>query len=248
VRLRAGIRVTRDPIPTSTVLNRGIRTFKPRRSRITQSQQNALSSAQEYILDFSPEILQERYAWPDSHSPLYVDIGFGNGVSTIALAEENPKSSFLAIDIHTPGVGDLLSEIQRKKLTNIRVMESDSIAVFEHMIPPNSLSGIFTLFPDPWPKARHHKRRIVQPAVMELFYSRLVTGGFWQIATDWQEYADAIAELFAQTESTQTESQGPHQKWSGGIVQRPHRPVTHYESRAIREGRTVTDFRFMKQN
>lgn len=235
-----GLRVTLEPIPTSTVLNRGIRTFKPRRSRITQSQRNALSRAQEYILDFSPELLQEKNAWPDAHSPLYVDIGFGNGVSTIALAEENPESSFLAIDIHTPGVGDLLNEIHKLQLTNIRVMESDSIAVLEHMIAPNSVSGIFTLFPDPWPKVRHHKRRIVQPAILDLFWSRLITQGFWHIATDWQEYADSITELFEQPQVRSA--------WSGGVVPRPNRPVTHYEGRAIREGRNVTDFRYVKRN
>ncbi len=232
--------MTENPLPANSVLNRGIRTFKPRRSRITQSQRNALLSARQYILDFSIGPAPATQAWPESHSPLYIDIGFGNGVSTIALAQANPDSSFLAIDIHTPGVGDLLSEIQKQGLTNIRVMETDSLAVLEHMIVPDSVSGIFTLFPDPWPKARHHKRRIVQPAVMKLFSSRLVTGGFWQIATDWQEYADSISQLFQEPEAQIT--------WFGGITPRPDRPITHYESRAIREGRNVTDFRFVKQD
>lgn len=232
--------MTDKPLPASSVLGRSIRTFKPRRSRITQSQQKALVNAGESLIYFVDDSLRSRYLWPNSQSSLFVDIGFGNGVSTVALAEANPESSFLAIDVHTPGVGDLLSEIHTRELKNIRVMETDSIAVLEHMIAPRSVSGIFTLFPDPWPKARHHKRRIVQPAVMDLIHSRLAAQGFWHIATDWQEYADSIIELFEQPKNRIA--------WSGGIVHRPDRPITHYERRALREGRAVTDFRFVKRN
>lgn len=225
-------------LPSSSVLNRGIRTFKPRRSRITKSQQMARDCLSEPVIEFSTGPIQETAQWPPSGSPLYLDIGFGNGASTVSLAERNPDNSYLAVDVHTPGVGDLLSKINDRQLQNVRVMETDSIAVLEHMIRPESLAGIFTLFPDPWPKSRHHKRRIVQPVIIDLVYSRLTHSGFWHIATDWQEYADTIVELFAQPQELT--------RWSGGSVERPARPITHYEQRALRDGRTVTDFRFHK--
>ncbi len=234
------LHMTDKPLPASSVLGRSIHTFKPRRSRITPSQRKALVHAGRNLLTFTNESLRSTYLWPEPNSPLIIDIGFGNGISTVALAEANPENSFLAIDVHTPGVGDLLTEIHTRELKNIRVMETDSIAVLEHMIAPESISGIYTLFPDPWPKARHHKRRIVQPPVMKLFHSKLAAHGFWHIATDWQEYADSIIGLFEQPKNRIA--------WSGGIVHRPDRPVTHYEQRALREGRAVTDFRFVKCN
>lgn len=226
------------PLPPTSVLAGGIRTFKPRRSRITKSQQQALANADESLISFTHASLQAEYDWPADQTPLFIDIGFGNGISTIAFAQTNPESAFLAIDVHTPGVGELLSEINIRQLKNIRVMETDSIAVLEHMIAPASVSGIFTLFPDPWPKTRHHKRRIVQSGVMELCHSRLAPLGFWHIATDWQEYADSIADLFSQPQANRV--------WSGGIVGRPDRPVTHYEQRARMQGRPVTDFRYLR--
>ncbi len=227
-----------EPLPTSSVVSRGIRTFKPRRSRITPSQVAAIANDQGYLLPYHPRPLAEVAQWPLPSTPLYLDIGFGNGVSTLSLARANPGHAFLAIDVHTPGVGDLLNEIQSARIANIRVMESDSLAVLEHMITPDSLAGIYSLFPDPWQKARHHKRRFVQPAIVDLVHSRLAPNATWHIATDWQEYADHISELFT------SPTHASH--WAGGIVERPDRPATRYEQRAIRDHRTVTDFEFRK--
>ena len=219
--------------PQTQSLRRGIRTFKPRRSRITKSQQYAVDNPQELIIDFQNEFLN----WPHQPTPLYLDIGFGNGVSTLAFARQEPESAFLAVDVHTPGVGDLLSKLHEREITNVRVMETDAIAVLENMIRPRSLAGIYTLFPDPWQKARHHKRRIVQQGILDLMCSRLTPGGFWHIATDWSHYAESISELFAQPSNTK--------KWSRGNLARPERAVTRYEARAISEGRAVTDFHFL---
>jgi len=229
---------SRPPLPTNNVLGRSIRTFKPRRSRITKSQQQAIDNPLNLVIPYATEPFASSIRWPASGEKLFIDIGFGNGITTLDLAVKNPQNCYLAIDVHTPGVGDLLHEIHQQKIANIRVMESDAIAVLENMIPQESVSGIFTLFPDPWPKARHHKRRIVQPAIIDLIYTRLEQGGFWHIATDWQEYADHISELF-NTEAEQS-------RWLGGIVARPDRPITHYENRAITEQRVVTDFRFTR--
>jgi tRNA (guanine-N7-)-methyltransferase len=219
--------------PQTQSLRRGIRTFKPRRSRITKSQQHAVDNPQALLIDFQYEFLN----WPHPPTPLYLDIGFGNGASTLGFARQEPDSAFLAVDVHTPGVGDLLSELHEQEITNVRVMETDAIAVLENMIRPGSLAGIYTLFPDPWQKARHHKRRIVQQGILDLMHSRLTSGGFWHIATDWPHYAESISELFARPSNTK--------KWSSGKQARPERAVTRYEERAIFEGRAVTDFHFL---
>ena len=177
--------------------------------------------------------------WPNSGTALYLDIGFGNGVSTLHFAQAEPQAAFLAIDVHTPGVGDLLSELHTQEITNVRVMETDALAVLENMIAPNSLAGVYTLFPDPWQKARHHKRRIVQQSILDLMHSRITPGGFWHIATDWAHYAQSISELFAQPNN--------QMQWDGGKVSRSDRALTRYEARAIDEGRIVSDFRFIKK-
>ncbi len=223
-----------EEFPETKTLRRGIRTFKPRRSRITKSQQHAVDNPQALTITYQDEILN----WPTPPTPLYLDIGFGNGVSTLHIARTEPQAAFLAIDVHTPGVGDLLSELHTQELTNVRVMETDAIAVLENMIAPGSIAGVYTLFPDPWQKARHHKRRIVQHSILDLIHTRLALGGFWHIATDWAHYAQEITKLF---------SQPTHQlQWIGGEMSRPDRVVTRYEARAIDEGRAVSDFRFIK--
>ncbi len=223
-----------DEFPQTISLRRGIRSFKPRRSRITKSQQYAVDNPRGLIVEYSSECID----WPNPSTPLFLDIGFGNGASTLHFAIQNPEAAFLAIDVHTPGVGDLLSELHTQEIPNVRVMETDAIAVLENMISPNSLAGVYTLFPDPWQKARHHKRRIVQQGILDLIHSRLTPGGFWHIATDWVHYAESITGLFFQPINKE--------HWSGGRHMRPDRTLTRYEARAISEGRTVTDFRFAK--
>ncbi len=223
-----------DEFPETKTLRRGIRTFKLRRSRVTNSQQYAVNNPKALTIDYQDEILN----WPSPPTPLYLDIGFGNGVSTLHFALQKPQAAFLAIDVHTPGVGDLLSELHGQEITNVRVMETDAVAVLENMIAPNSLAGVYTLFPDPWQKSRHHKRRIVQQGILDLMDSRLVLGGFWHIATDWDHYAQSIDNLFAQPTN--------RVKWSGGKTTRPDRALTRYEEHAIGGGRKVVDFKFTK--
>lgn len=163
--------------------------------------------------------------------PVVLEIGCGDGRATLGMAQEDPGIGVWAVDVHTPGLGTLLADITDADINNVRLSEGDALAMLETMVPPHSLAGVRSFFPDPWPKARHHKRRLVQPTILDLVRSRLQIGGFWHLATDWQEYADAMAECF-----------DSDAQWSGGIVDRPaYRPVTHYESRAVREGRTVTD-------
>lgn len=212
------------------VLPPGIRTYKPRRSRITSRAERALSEQSALVIPMSEEALDFSAVW-GADVPVVMEIGFGDGRSTAGMAAEEPGTGILAIDVHTPGVGDLLWRIGQHRLTNVRVMEADAIRVLDTMIPDSSLSGLRSFFPDPWPKARHHKRRLVQPSVLDLVAARLVDGGFWHLATDWSEYAHAIAECFA-----------GDPRWGGGVIPRPDdRPMTRYERRALQEGRPVTD-------
>ncbi len=166
--------------------------------------------------------------------PVVAEIGFGNGSATAAMAAADPHTGILAIDVHVPGIARLLRAIDKNTLNNIRIVEGDALAFLERCVPAGSLSGVRTYFPDPWPKTRHHKRRLIQPEVLALVGSRLSAGGRWDIATDWTEYASRMQEEFARDP-----------RWQGGVIARPtDRPVTHYERRAIREGRTITDLNY----
>lgn len=224
---------TQPRTSSSATLGPGIRTYKPRRSRITRREQAALVAHDGLLLTMVDDTLA--LPWP-SDTPLVLDIGFGSGESTLAMARNSPTTAFLAIDIHTPGVGKLIADIHDTDLTNVRVMEADALTVLERVIPHDRLAGVCSFFPDPWPKARHHKRRLIQPSVVALMHSRLASGGFWRIATDWPDYADAIRGTFA-----------THDGFTGGVIDRPeYRALTHYERRALREGRAVTDFEYLK--
>lgn len=216
----------------STILRPGIRTFKPRRSRITPRQQRALDNAHENpgILLTASDLTS---VWATG-SPVVMDIGFGSAEPVVQLAKTFPKQVILAVDVHTPGIGDLIDRISTEAITNVFVMEADAVELIPAL--PGKLSGVRSFFPDPWPKARHHKRRLVQPAVLDAVSSAVESGAFWHLATDWAEYAESMLEAFA-----------AHDQWSGGVIDRPSwRPVTHFENRAIREGRSITDMWFTR--
>jgi tRNA (guanine-N7-)-methyltransferase len=223
----------REPRPET--LRPGVRTFKPRRSRITPTAQRALQERADLLIPFADEPIDRAAIWgPDV--PLVIEIGFGDGRATAGMALNQPEIGLLAIDVHTPGLGEALARLGEAGIDHVRLMEADAIVVLERMIPPDSLIGVRAFFPDPWPKARHHKRRLVQPAIVDLVRTRLVIGGTWHLATDWAEYATAMEECFALAPG-----------WTGGVIARPQgRPVTRYEARALREGRTITDLEFRR--
>jgi tRNA (guanine-N7-)-methyltransferase len=204
-----------------------IRTYKTRRGRMTATQRAALNLFSDYLIPEQP--LDILAIW-GAEAPLMLDIGFGDGVSTVALAESNPSAAILAIDVHTPGVADLLHAIATRNITNIRVMHADAVHVLKQFITPGSVESLQTLFLDPWPKSRHHKRRFVQPAIVDLVRQRLQVGGTWNLASDWMPYVETMIDVFTADDH-----------WSGGVVPRPDRPMTHYEARALRDGRTVMD-------
>lgn len=173
-------------------------------------------------------------------APVIVEVGSGMGETTTRIAAENPESDYLAIEVHAPGVGSLLRQVDEEALTNVRVVQHDAVEVLRDMIPPESLAAIHVFFPDPWPKKRHHKRRLVQPAFTALAASRLARGGRLHVATDWQEYADRILEVLSTTPGLRNAAEGfaPRPPW---------RPETKFERRGRRLGHGVWDVLFTRE-
>lgn len=209
-----------------------IQTFKPRRGRYSTQQLEALERAKHLLdLDALPP-LGTMFAG----KPVILEIGFGMGDATLAQAVAHPDHGILAIDVHTPGVGRLLAELDERGIDNVRVIEGDALELLD-ALAPSSLAGIRVYFPDPWPKARHHKRRIINANNLDLMASRLSPGGFLHFATDWHDYAvwaeEAIAAhpLFALVPEPE---QLP-------IASRTSRPQTKFERRGIAAGRAITD-------
>jgi len=170
-------------------------------------------------------------------APRFLEIGFGMGETTAQIAAEHPQNDYVGIEVHTPGIGGLLRLIEAQQLTNIRIVRHDAVEVVTHMIPATSLSGIHVFFPDPWPKKRHHKRRLLQPAFVHLLASRLQPGGYLHVATDWEEYASQILEVLSSDVLlvNSVESFAP----------RPdYRPLTKFESRGLKLGHAVRDIVF----
>ena len=171
-------------------------------------------------------------------APKFLEIGFGMGETTARIAADHPQNDYLGIEVHTPGVGGLLRLINAQRLSNIRIIQHDAVDVVAHMIPPASLSGIHVFFPDPWPKKRHHKRRLLQPAFVHLLASRLQPGGSLHVATDWEAYALQILEVLS-GEALLVNS-------VEGFAPRPdYRPLTKFESRGLKLGHQVRDIVFL---
>jgi len=167
--------------------------------------------------------------------PVIVDIGFGSGESTVHLAERFPDHAIVAIDVHPPGIAKLLGSIRERDLGHVRIIMGNALDVFECALQHVVVDHIVTLFPDPWPKARHHKRRLLQASAVDLITTRTSSNATWHIATDWQPYAEHISDVFAD-----------HPLWTGGPVDRPTRVTTKYEQRGLAAGRAVTDFVFSR--
>ena len=171
-------------------------------------------------------------------APRFLEIGFGMGETTAQIAAGNPQCDYLGIEVHTPGVGGLLRLIEAQQLTNIRIIQHDAVEVVTHMIPASSLSGIHVFFPDPWPKKRHHKRRLLQPGFVHVLASRLQPGGYLHVATDWEEYAAHILEVLCGEALLANSVEG--------FSPRPdHRPLTKFENRGLKLGHVVRDIVFL---
>ena len=172
-------------------------------------------------------------------APKILEIGFGMGDSTAAIAAAHPQNDYLGIEVHGPGVGSLLNQIEALSLTNLRVIQHDAVEVLKHIIAPASLDGVHIFFPDPWHKKKHHKRRLIQPELVALLCEKLRPGGYLHAATDWQEYAEHIlAVLSAEPRLANT---------AIGYAPKPdYRPLTKFEQRGIKLGHGVWDIVFRK--
>jgi tRNA (guanine-N7-)-methyltransferase len=173
-------------------------------------------------------------------APKILEIGCGMGETTASIAAAHPENDYLGIEVHTPGVGSLLKEIAERELVNLRVIQHDAVEVVRDMIAPATLAGIHIFFPDPWPKKRHHKRRLIQPTFVALLTSRLTPGGYIHCATDWQEYAEQMIEVLSAEPLLENTAEG--------FAPRPdYRPQTKFESRGLRLGHGVWDVVFRRR-
>lgn len=173
-------------------------------------------------------------------APKILEIGFGMGETTALVATANPQNDYLGIEVHTPGVGSLCKLVAESRLANVRIVQHDAVDVLREMIQPETLSGVHIFFPDPWPKARHHKRRLIQPPLVALLASRLQPGGYIHCATDWENYAEQmLAVLSAEPLLKNT---------ADAFSPRPdYRPLTKFEQRGLRLGHGVWDVIFRKK-
>ena len=217
---------------------RRIRSFVRREGRLTAGQQRALDKLwPRFGLEAGRQL--DLDAVFGRRAPRTLEIGFGNGASLAAMAENQPDCDFIGIEVHRPGIGRLLLELESRGLENVRIFREDAIQVLHECLPDNSLDRLLLFFPDPWPKKRHHKRRILQPAFLQLCAERLVAGGSLHIATDWANYAEHIdavfsgAAAFACAERREHDGDAPLD-----------RPMTKFERRGLGKGHRIWDWRF----
>jgi len=218
---------------------RSIRSFVVRAGRMGSGQVRALQDlGPRFVLPYTAAPFDAAAAF-GRHAPLVLEIGFGMGDATAAIAQALPDTDFLGVEVHTPGVGALLRHIGEKDLANLRIVQHDAVEVVEHMLAPGSLAGVHVFFPDPWHKKRHHKRRLIQPPFVALLASRLAPGGYLHCATDWQPYAEKMLEVLAGEPLLENTAQA--------YAPRPaYRPLTKFENRGLRLGHGVWDLVFRR--
>ncbi|MFR9676414.1 tRNA (guanosine(46)-N7)-methyltransferase TrmB [Streptomyces sp. TR06-5] len=231
--------------PAGSHHERRIRSFQPRRSRVTHGQRKALERWwPEWGLDIDGLAkldLGRLFDTLPPEAPIVCEIGFGMGEATARMAADDPGTGILAVDVHTPGQGNLLRLAERNGLTNIRVANGDAIILLREMLEPESLSGLRIYFPDPWPKARHHKRRIVQPEFLDLAAVPLAPGALVHLATDWEPYAEQMLEVLTEHPAFENTRE------DGGFSPRPGaRPTTRFETQGLRKGHVVRDLVFRR--
>jgi len=217
-----------------------IRSFVLRQGRMSPAQTQALAKLlpvygieyREAPLDFANAVGRA--------APTILEIGCGMGETTARIAAGMPEKNFLGIEVHAPGVGALLKLIDEQKLANLRVIQHDAVEVVQQMIPTGSLAGIHIFFPDPWPKARHHKRRLIQAPFVGLLATRLAPGAYIHCATDWEHYAQQMLEVLS--------AEPLLANTAAGFAERPsYRPITKFENRGLKLGHGVWDVVFVRK-
>ncbi len=223
------------------VKNRPIRSFVLRQGRVTKGQAHALAVGRpKFAIEYAPVSLDLNEKFHRADSKKILEIGFGMGETTAKIAQTLPDCDFLAVEVHTPGVGALLKLIEESALTNIRIIQHDVVEVLHNMLRDGSLHGVHIFFPDPWHKKRHHKRRLIQAAFVKLLCSKLRVGGYLHVATDWQEYAEWVLEVLSAEAQLQNSAASYAEKPS-------YRPLTKFENRGIKLGHGVWDMVFTKK-
>ncbi|WP_186114341.1 tRNA (guanosine(46)-N7)-methyltransferase TrmB [Burkholderia gladioli] len=219
---------------------RRIRSFVTRAGRVSTGQRRALDEfGPRYVLPYQPE-QPDWNAVFGRQAPRILEIGFGMGGSTAEIAAHRRDDDFLGVEVHEPGVGALLKLIGEQDLSNIRIIQHDAVEVLENMLAPDSLDGVHIFFPDPWHKARHHKRRLIQPPFVAQLVARLKPGGYLHCATDWQNYAEQMLEVLGAEPLLENTAEG--------YAPRPdYRPVTKFERRGLKLGHGVWDLVFRKR-
>ena len=218
---------------------RPIRSYVLRQGRVSNAQQRAYEALlPQFGIPFSHEVIDLDRAF-GRRAPRILEIGFGMGETTAQIAATHPENDYLGIEVHTPGVGGLLKRLGERTLTNVRVIQHDAVEVLTHMIAPSSFDAAHIFFPDPWPKKRHHKRRLIQPAFVALLAERMKPGAYLHVATDWENYAEQIlTALSAETLLVNT---------ARAYTRRPgDRPLTKFETRGLKLGHRVWDIVFRR--
>ncbi len=213
------------------------RSYRLRGVRITPAQQLARDTLwAKFGIEFQESILDLTKAF-DKPQPVVMEIGYGMGEATWQIAKDHPEINYLGVEVHMPGVGKLMARIEEFELTNVKLIERDVFEVFHYMIANEALDGVHLYFPDPWPKKRHFKRRIVNQRFIAEVATKLKPGGYLHIATDWVPYAEWITEQLVEAGT-----------FSGGVIDRPDsRPLTRFEGQGITKDHAVNDFMYFKK-
>ena len=226
--------------PGSVAHPRGIRSYVLRTGRTTIGQAKAIETlGPQYLVPYQAQAVDLAALFGRS-APTVLEIGFGMGEATAHIAGVMPEKNFLCCEVHTPGVGALLKRIGDLGLTSIRIVQHDAVEVLDRMLAPASLAGVHIFFPDPWHKARHNKRRLVQPSFIAKLLPRLQPGGYIHCATDWQPYAEQMLEVLSAEPALENTA-------SGYATKPEYRPLTKFENRGVRLGHGVWDVVFRKQ-
>jgi tRNA (guanine-N7-)-methyltransferase len=212
------------------------RSYRLRGVRITPSQQAARDNLWAKYGVACAESQIDLDSLFTKKQPIVMEIGYGMGEATWQIAKANPDINYLGVEVHMPGAGKLMAKLAENEVTNVRLIERDVFEVFHYLIKDASLDGVHLFFPDPWPKKRHFKRRIIQERFLSEVAAKLKPGGYLHIATDWVPYAEWITEVFSKTNL-----------FAGGVIARPDwRPLTRFEGQGISKDHAVNDFKYLK--
>lgn len=220
--------------------HRPIRSFVLRQGRLTKGQERALETGWPLFgVEYNAQALDLNQVFGRKQTKKILEIGFGMGDATAKIAQTLPDCDFLAVEVHTPGIGGLLKLMQEDDIENIRIIQHDVVEVLQSMLPDQSLDGVHIFFPDPWHKKRHNKRRLIQVEFVKLLCSKLKKGAYIHVATDWQEYAEWVLEVLSAEPMLKNIAQDYADKPS-------YRPLTKFENRGIKLGHGVWDIVFVR--